>query len=89
MAWEDAINDLLLEFKVIKEPFQENAAEELESVLVDYNAMAQQYGEALVKFCQEAKPVYKSQMWFCPDCGKRIHHNHSHCHWCGKKIGWK
>lgn len=27
-------------------------------------------------------------VYVCPACGKRVSYNHSHCHWCGKSIGW-
>ena len=35
-------------------------------------------------------PVIKRGMDFycCPACGKRTSRNHTHCHWCGKKLGW-
>ena len=86
--WETDINEVLLDFKVIKEEFQEDAAKQLDSVLHDYFSVTQHYGELVKKHCYESKPIYKSGVWVCPDCGKKIPYNHSFCHWCGKKIGW-
>ncbi|UWD53100.1 MAG: uncharacterized protein family UPF0547 [Bacteriophage sp.] len=38
----------------------------------------------------EEAPVIKRGMDFycCPACEKRTSRNHTHCHWCGKKLGW-
>lgn len=87
-AWETKINDVLLRFEIIKKPLQENAAEELESALQDYHDLAQQYSDMLKKFCYDAKPIRKNGVWVCPDCNRRIQYNHSHCHYCGRKVGW-
>lgn len=87
--WETEIDEVLIRFGVTKEPLQENAAEELESTLQDYHDLAQQYSDMLTKFGYADKPIRKSGAWVCPACGKRIQYNHSHCHWCGKKIGWE
>lgn len=85
---EEQIDEVLVRFKVTKTPLQENAAEELASTLQDYHDLAQQYSNMLTKFSYADKPVQRSGVWCCPDCGKRIQYNHSHCHWCGKKVGW-
>ena len=87
--WETEISDVLLKYGIIKEPLQDGAAEELESSLQDYHDLAQQYSDLMTKFYYEAKPVRKNGVWVCPDCGKRIQYKHSHCHWCGKRVGWK
>lgn len=83
------IDDVLLRFEVTKEPLQDNAAEELENALQDYHDLAQQYSDLMAKFCYETKPVKRCGIWVCPDCGRKIAYNHSHCHSCGKKLGWK
>lgn len=87
--WETKINEVLIRFGVTKEPFQENAEEELESTLQDYHDLAQQYSDLVTRFCYEEKPVHRNGVWMCPACGRRTQHNHSHCHWCGKKLGWR
>ena len=87
--WETKINDVLLKFGIIKEALQDSAAEELESTLQDYHDLAQQYSDLMTKYCYEAKPVKRNGIWVCPECGRKIVYNHSHCHWCGKKLGWK
>lgn len=86
--WETDINEVLLEFEVIKENFQEDAAKQLNSVLHDYFTVARHYGALVKKHCYEAKPIHKSGVWVCPACGKKIPYHHSYCHWCGKKVGW-
>lgn len=88
-AWEGSLNEVLMRFGVIKEPLQGNAAEELESTLQDYHDLAQLHGDMLTKYCYEEKPVMKNGAWLCPACGRQIQFNHSHCHWCGKKMGWE
>lgn len=87
--WEREINEVLLKFGVIKEPFCDNAAKRLESVLQDYHDLAQEYSGLMTKYCCEAKPIKQNGVWVCPDCGRKTSYNHSYCHWCGKKIGWK
>lgn len=87
-AWEESLNRVLMQYGVTRETLQENAAEELESTLQDYHDLAQQYSSMLTDFCYEEKPVLRNGIWLCPKCGKRIQHNHTHCHWCGKKLGW-
>ena len=89
MSWEVGVDKVLLKFGVTKEPLQDNAAENLESVLQDYLDLAQQYSDLVTKFCYETKPVKRNGVYVCPDCGSRIAYNHSHCHRCGKKLGWK
>ena len=86
---EQKIDNVLLKFEVIKDPLQDNAAEELESTLQDYHDLAQQHSDLMMKVCYEAKPIKKNGIWVCPDCGRKTAYNHSYCHWCGKKLGWK
>lgn len=86
--WELRINEVLVRFGVIKEILQDNAAEELESTLQDYHDLATQYSDMMTTFCYEDKPVKINNVWFCPKCRKRVQYNHTHCHWCGKKMGW-
>ena len=51
--------------------------------------MADEHKRMVEKYETEA-PVIKRGMDFycCPACGKRTSRNHTHCHWCGKKLGW-
>lgn len=87
--WELEIDAVLLKFGVTRESLQENAAEELASSLQDYHDLAQQYSDMMTRFCYEDKPVRRSGVWCCPKCGKQVQYNHTHCHWCGKKMGWR
>ena len=86
--WELRINEVLVRFGVIKESLQDNAAEELESTLQDYHDLATQYSVMMTTFCYEDRPIKRNNVWLCPKCGKRVQYNHTHCHWCGKKMGW-
>ena len=58
-------------------------------IIHDYEAMAKHNREMIEKYEKE-QPVIKRGVDFyqCPACGKRTGRNHSHCHWCGKKLGW-
>lgn len=71
-------------------------AEKLEAALIqamdiiyDYQNMADEHNRMMEKYEREV-PVIKRGMDFyqCPACGKRTSRNHTHCHWCGKKLGW-
>ena len=53
-----------------------------EKVVADSNRLLQRYETA-------AKPMIKSGVCCCPECGRRVQYNHSHCHYCGKRLGWK
>lgn len=86
--WELRISAVLVKFGVTKEKLQENAAEELESTLQDYHDLAAQYSDMMTAFCYEDRPVRRNNVWLCSKCGKRVQYNHTHCHWCGKKMGW-
>ena len=76
--WELQISEVLLKFGVTKESLQEN-----------YHDLAAQYSDMMTTFCYEDKPVKRNNVWLCPKCGKRVQYNHTHCHWCGKKMGWR
>ena len=86
--WERDIDSVLLKYGVTKESKQANAAEELESALQDYHSLAQQLGSMVAKYTIEQKPIRRNGIWCCPECGKKIQYHHSHCHLCGKKVGW-
>ena len=54
-----------------------------EKVVTSLNRMIEQY---------ERKNMARKMatgIYVCPNCGKRVTVNHSHCHRCGKKIDWK
>lgn len=88
-AWEKSLDKVLLKFGVTKETLQENAAEELESTLQDYHDLAKQYSDMISRFSYEDKPLKKNGVWLCPSCHRRVAVHHTHCHWCGKKMGWR
>lgn len=59
-------------------------------ILADYEKIADQNGKMIVHFQKEEKPILsKNGVWCCPSCGKRVNYHHTHCHWCGKKMGWQ
>lgn len=64
------------------------ALQEAIDIIANYEKMSPQYGEMTVHFKIPQKPVSRSGVWCCPACGKRVHYHHTHCHWCGKKMGW-
>ena len=83
-AWEKSLDEVLLKFGVTKEKLQE-----MESTLQDYHDLAKQYSDMLSRFSYEDKPVKKNGVWLCPSCHRRVTMHHTHCHWCGKKMGWR
>lgn len=67
----------------------EEALTQAMDIIYDYQSMADEHKRMVEKYETEA-PVIKRGMDFycCPACGKRTSRNHTHCHWCGKKLGW-
>ena len=57
--------------------------------LQDYKSLAKQYQTLHRKYEAPGKPTHKDGVWHCPACNSRVQINHSHCHRCGKKIGWR
>ena len=54
----------------------------------DYKGQAKQLKDMILYFKTDERPVKRDGVWLCPACGKRISEWHSHCHCCGKKVGW-
>lgn len=61
--------------------------ENLKDWMFDYNLMRADFQKMHSKFRVQAKPIHKDGVMHCPDCNKRVHPNHTHCHWCGKLLG--
>ena len=57
--------------------------------LQDYNSMAKQYQTLHRKYEAPGKPTHKDGVWHCPACNSRVQINHTHCHRCGKRLGWR
>lgn len=62
-------------------------AEGLKDLLHDYNAQAAQLKELHRKYENPTKAIWRDSVWHCPECNHRVMPRHSHCHWCGKKLG--
>lgn len=67
----------------------EGAIKQAMDIIHDYNLSAKVLAQMQRKYCQANKPIRKNGVWCCPDCGRRVAFNHTHCHWCGKKMGWR
>lgn len=63
--------------------------QEAMDIISDYEKVAPEVGRMSQHYEKADKPIHKSGVWVCPACGKKIPYHHSHCHWCGKKVGWK
>lgn len=64
-------------------------AEDALDILHDYRLQAKQITSLRSKHMVAGKPFLKDGVWHCPDCNRRVAPNHSFCHRCGKKLGWK
>lgn len=64
-------------------------AEDAMDILHDYRLQAKQYKALQKKHLTAGKPFLKDGVWHCPDCNRRVAPNHSFCHRCGKKLGWR
>jgi len=58
-------------------------------IIHDYQLQARQDAALRRKHIIAGKPLLKDGVWHCPDCNGRCHPNHSFCHRCGKKLGWR
>lgn len=65
------------------------ALQEAIDIIYDYEKATEQATELIQKY-EVAEPIIRREMgiYVCPLCGKRTEENHSHCHWCGKKLQW-
>ncbi len=63
--------------------------EEALDILHDYRLQAKQCAAIHRKHAVSGKPLWKDSVWHCPDCNRRVVPNHSFCHHCGKKLGWR
>ena len=72
----------------LKEEGAKTAADALD-ILHDYRLQAKQYSALHRKHEVAGKPILKDGVWHCPDCNGRTSPNHSFCHRCGKKLGWR
>lgn len=64
-------------------------AEDAMDILHDYRLQAKQHKTLHSKHTVAGKPFLKDGVWHCPDCNRRVAPNHSFCHRCGKKLGWR
>lgn len=62
--------------------------QEAMDIISDYEKMTSDSSRMIKHYETSDKPIRRSGVWCCPNCGKRTQYNHTHCHWCGKKIGW-
>ncbi|MBR2131911.1 MAG: hypothetical protein IJ955_05110 [Oscillospiraceae bacterium] len=62
-------------------------AEQVRDMIHDYRLQATQLKECHRKYQTAAKAVHHSSIYLCPDCNHRVAPKHTHCHWCGKKLG--
>lgn len=64
-------------------------SEDALDILHDYRLQAKQFAALRSKHAVAGKPSLKDGVWHCPDCNRRVAPNHSFCHRCGKKLGWR
>lgn len=72
----------------LKEEGAQTAADAL-NILHDYRLQSRQYVALQKKHLTADKPFLKDGVRHCPDCNRRVSPNHSFCHRCGKKLGWR
>ncbi|MBR2132244.1 MAG: hypothetical protein IJ955_06865 [Oscillospiraceae bacterium] len=64
-----------------------NDSDQVLDLLNDYRLQAAQLRECHRKYETAAKPVRNSSIYLCPECNHRVVPKHTHCHWCGRKLG--
>ena len=60
---------------------------DFKDLLFDYGLSAEENDRMRRKFLTAAKVVNKNGVFLCPACGHRVGAMHTHCHWCGKRLG--
>lgn len=58
-------------------------------ILHDYRLQTKQCRALHSKHEVAGKPIWRDGVWHCPSCNRRTTPNHSYCHCCGKKLGWR
>ena len=65
------------------------ALQEAIDIIYDYEKATEQAKELIQKYeVAEIVIQRETDVYVCPVCGRRTGYNHSHCHWCGKKLKW-
>lgn len=63
--------------------------QEIKDILYDYPRQAEQLRLLMEKYEKEVPAIVREKDFFqCPSCNGRTGRRHSHCHKCGKKLGW-
>ncbi len=67
----------------------EEALTQAMDIIYDYQSMVDEHKRMIEKYETETPAIHRGMdVYQCPACGKRTSRNHTHCHWCGKKLGW-
>ena len=80
----------LNEFKKILSSYGiEPTADGLADALDDYQKAADMNARMIRIYETEITPrMIAGNVYICPTCGRRVAEHHSHCHFCGQKLGW-
>ena len=87
--WRDDVAALEAAIAMIS-ALQDEGVCDLEAVkdlIFDYNLANRQNKELHRKFEVADRAIRKDGVFHCPECNHRVAPNHTHCHWCGKKLG--
>ena len=60
---------------------------DFKDLLFDYGLSAEESDGMRKKFLTAAKVINKDGVYLCPACRHRVGPMHTHCHWCGKRLG--
>lgn len=87
--WQDDVTALEAAISIIAVLQDEGIgdAEAVKDLIFDYRLANKQNKEYHRKFDTAARAIPKDGAWHCPECNHRVQPRHSHCHWCGKKLG--
>lgn len=87
--WKKDVEALEQATAILSALFDEGISdyETLKDAIFDQTLMRKEYQQMHLKHRKAAKPIRKDGVAHCPDCNKRVHPNHTYCHWCGKLLG--
>ena len=61
---------------------------EAADIISDYEMVVEENLEYQKRYAEETAPLYECGVMICPECHHRVKDNYTHCHHCGKKLGW-
>ena len=73
---------------ILKKHHIEPTTDGLKDLISDYEQVTKANAAYVKKYETEVTPDVYNGVYLCPLCKHRVFEMHTHCHWCGQKLGW-